>query len=81
MASFLVLFLLAVSEGRRYGWGAPMIMTLFVLAGSALLIFLVTELTIEVPFVDLGFGRDTCNFRSQRRSSENLIDKLLPAHR
>jgi DHA2 family multidrug resistance protein len=53
MASFLVLFLLAVSEGRRYGWDAPMIMTLFVLAGSALLIFLVTELTVSVPFVDL----------------------------
>ena len=53
MASFLVLFLLAVSEGRRYGWDAPMIVTLFVLAGIALLIFLVTELTVTVPFVDL----------------------------
>ena len=53
MASFLVLFLLALSEGRRYGWDAPMIVTLFVLAGSALLIFLVTELTVTVPFVEL----------------------------
>jgi DHA2 family multidrug resistance protein len=53
MASFLVLFLLALSEGRRYGWGEPMIVTLFSLAGLALLIFLITELTIQVPFVDL----------------------------
>ena len=54
MASFLVLFLLAVSEGRRYGWSAPLIVTLLVLAGSALLsLFLVTELTVPVPFVEL----------------------------
>lgn len=53
MASFLVLLLLALSEGRRYGWEAPMIVTLFGLAGVALLIFLVTEFTLQVPFVDL----------------------------
>jgi DHA2 family multidrug resistance protein len=53
MASFLVLLLLALSEGRRYGWGEPIIVTLFVLAGIALLIFLLTELTRTMPFVDL----------------------------
>lgn len=53
MASFLVLLLLGLSEGRHYGWGAPMIVTLFGLAGIALLIFLRTELTIPEPFVDL----------------------------
>ena len=53
MASFLVLLLLALSEGRRYGWGAPMIVTLFGIAGISLLIFLITELTLKVPFVDI----------------------------
>lgn len=53
MASFLVLFLLAMSEGRRYGWDAPLIVTLLVLAGIALCLFLVTELTVPVPFVEL----------------------------
>ena len=46
MASFLVLLLLAVSEGRRYGWGAPMIVTLFVHGGVSLVIFLITELKL-----------------------------------
>ena len=53
MASFVVLLLLGLSEGRRYGWGAPMIVTLFGSAGISLLIFLVTELTLKVPFVDI----------------------------
>jgi EmrB/QacA subfamily drug resistance transporter len=53
MASFLVLLLLALSEGRRYGWGAPMILTLFGIAGVSLLIFLSAELTRKMPFVDL----------------------------
>ena len=53
MASFLVLLLLAVSEGRRYGWGSQMIVTLFGIAGVSLLIFVITELKTTEPFVDL----------------------------
>lgn len=53
MASFLVLLLLALSEGRRYGWGSQMIVTLFGSAGVSLLIFLITELSLKTPFVDI----------------------------
>ena len=58
MASFLVLLLLALSEGRHYGWGAPMIMTLFGIAGLSLCIFLMTELSSKVPFVDIRLHRN-----------------------
>ena len=42
MASFLVLFLIALSEGRRYGWHSQMIVTLFCLAGVFLVAFVAT---------------------------------------
>jgi EmrB/QacA subfamily drug resistance transporter len=53
MASFVILLLLAVSEGRRYGWGSQMIVTLFVAAGIALLAFVVAELKTAQPFVEI----------------------------
>ena len=53
MASFLILLLLAVSEGRRYGWGSPMILTLFVASVLSLGAFLVAELKTTQPFVEL----------------------------
>ena len=53
MASFVVLLLLALSEGRRYGWGSPTIATLFVLAGVSLVAFVITEIRTAVPFVDV----------------------------
>ena len=53
MASFLVLFLIALSEGRRYGWHSQMIVTLFCLAGVFLVAFIIAELNAEVPFVEL----------------------------
>jgi EmrB/QacA subfamily drug resistance transporter len=53
MASFLILLLLAVSEGRRYGWGSPMILTLVVAAVLSLVVFLVAELQTTQPFVEL----------------------------
>lgn len=53
MTSFVVLLLLGLSEGRRYGWGSPMIVTLFGIAGVSLLIFISTELTSKGPFVDI----------------------------
>jgi EmrB/QacA subfamily drug resistance transporter len=53
MASFLILLLLAVSEGRRHGWGSQMIVTLFVVAGASLVAFVVTELKTNQPFVEI----------------------------
>jgi EmrB/QacA subfamily drug resistance transporter len=53
MASFLVTLLLAVGEGRRYGWGSQMIVTLFGIAAVSLLIFIIAELKLKMPFVDL----------------------------
>jgi EmrB/QacA subfamily drug resistance transporter len=53
MASFLILLLLAVSEGRRYGWGSQMIVTLFVASGISLLAFVVAELKTAHPFVEI----------------------------
>jgi DHA2 family multidrug resistance protein len=45
MAGFIVLFLLALSEGRRYGWHAQ---SLIVMLG-----FIIAELTTDTPFVEL----------------------------
>jgi EmrB/QacA subfamily drug resistance transporter len=53
MASFLILLLLAVSEGRRYGWGSQMIVTLFVASGVSLAAFIVAELKTKQPFVEI----------------------------
>jgi DHA2 family multidrug resistance protein len=53
MASFLILLLLAVSEGRRYGWGSQMILMLFVASALSLVVFVVAELKTTQPFVEL----------------------------
>lgn len=53
MAGFLLLLLLALSEGRRYGWQSPIVVTMLAIAAVLLVIFVVTELTIETPFVEL----------------------------
>jgi EmrB/QacA subfamily drug resistance transporter len=53
MASFLILLLLALSEGRRYGWGSQMILTLFAASAASLAAFVVAELRSKQPFVDI----------------------------
>ncbi|WP_089942760.1 DHA2 family efflux MFS transporter permease subunit [Candidatus Entotheonella palauensis] len=53
MAGFLVLLLLALSEGRRYGWHSPSLVAMLVAAGILLIVFIVAELTTDVPFVEL----------------------------
>jgi DHA2 family multidrug resistance protein len=53
MASFLILLLLAVSEGRRYGWGSQMIITLFLMSGVSLAAFVFAELNTKQPFVEV----------------------------
>jgi EmrB/QacA subfamily drug resistance transporter len=58
MAGFLILLLLAVSEGRRYGWGSQMIITLFVASGVSLAAFIVAELKTKQPFVEIRLYRN-----------------------
>jgi EmrB/QacA subfamily drug resistance transporter len=53
MASFLILLLLAVSEGRRYGWGSQLILMLFVASVMSLIVFVVAELKTTQPFVEI----------------------------
>ena len=53
MASFLILLLLAVSEGRRYGWGSQTIVTLFIASVTSLVVFVVAELKTTQPFVEI----------------------------
>jgi EmrB/QacA subfamily drug resistance transporter len=53
MASFLILLLLAVSEGRRYGWNSQMIITLFIASGVSLIAFVIAELHTKQPFVEI----------------------------
>jgi EmrB/QacA subfamily drug resistance transporter len=53
MASALILLLLAISEGRRYGWGSRMIVTLFLTSGVSLVAFIIAELQTKQPFVEI----------------------------
>ncbi len=53
MAGFLVLFLLALSEGRRYGWHSQSLVAMLVVATILLIVFVVAELTTKTPFVEL----------------------------
>jgi EmrB/QacA subfamily drug resistance transporter len=53
MASFIILLLLAVSEGRRYGWGSQMIVMLFLMSGVSLIAFIIAELRTKQPFVEI----------------------------
>jgi EmrB/QacA subfamily drug resistance transporter len=53
MASFLILLLLAVSEGRRYGWGSQLIVTLFLVSGVSFAAFVIAELKTKEPFVEI----------------------------
>jgi DHA2 family multidrug resistance protein len=53
MAGFLVLFLLALTEARHYGWQSQTIITLLGIAGVLLVTFIIAELTTNTPFVEL----------------------------
>jgi MFS transporter, DHA2 family, multidrug resistance protein len=53
MAGFLVLFLLALIEGRRYGWYSQPLIVMFVTATILLVVFIAAELTTDTPFVEL----------------------------
>jgi EmrB/QacA subfamily drug resistance transporter len=53
MTSFVVSLLLAVSQARLHGWGSTYILTLLVLAGVSLLVFIAAEWGYEAPMVNL----------------------------
>lgn len=59
MAGFLVLFLLALSEGRRYGWHSQSLVAMLVAASILLVVFVVAELTTDTPFVELRLYKNT----------------------
>lgn len=50
---FLVSLLIALSQGHRYGWDAPYIQRLLLLAGLSLAAFISRELLCKEPLVDL----------------------------
>jgi DHA2 family multidrug resistance protein len=53
MGTFLVSFLVALTQGQREGWDTPYIQRLLVIAGVALAAFIACELLNEHPLVDL----------------------------
>ena len=53
LAVFLVSLLIALSQGQRLGWDTPYIQRLFVIAGIALVGFILIELSREEALVDL----------------------------
>lgn len=53
MGVFIVSLLVALSQGQRAGWDSTYIQRLFVIAGIALIVFLVVELTRQEPLLDL----------------------------
>jgi EmrB/QacA subfamily drug resistance transporter len=58
MATFVVTVLLALSQGNREGWSSHYIVTLFLLSGGSLALFLVIELWRRDPLVDLQLYRN-----------------------
>jgi DHA2 family multidrug resistance protein len=56
-AVFLIALLLALSDGNASwntgGWTSPFIISCFFISGIALIVFLVTELTVEHPLIEL----------------------------
>jgi DHA2 family multidrug resistance protein len=58
MGIFLVSLLVALTQGQREGWDAPVIQRLLVIAGVALVTFIACELLTEHPLVDLRVYRN-----------------------
>jgi DHA2 family multidrug resistance protein len=53
LSVFLVSALIALSQGQREGWDAPLIQRLFIIAGVAFITFLACECLAAEPLVDL----------------------------
>jgi len=57
MTVFLVALLLALSQGQREGWDSGYILSLWAIAAVFFIVFLVTQLTVEHPVVNLHLYR------------------------
>lgn len=53
MSLFLISLFIAFNQGRREGWSSPYIMSLFTLSVLSLILFVIIELSIENPVVNL----------------------------
>ena len=69
-ASGLAFLVLAVNEGEHLGWSSQLILTYFVLAGVLLTSFIVTEMRVRHPMIDLSM------FRQYAFSAGNLTGLL-----
>ena len=58
MATGVVTLLLALSQGNREGWSSPYIVGLFSIAGVALVLFVLVELWVGDPLIDLRLYRN-----------------------
>jgi MFS transporter, DHA2 family, multidrug resistance protein len=58
MAVWIVALLLAISQGQRQGWDSTYIRSLFAIAGVFFVAFIVLELTVARPFLELGLYRN-----------------------
>jgi EmrB/QacA subfamily drug resistance transporter len=58
MAIWIVALLLAVSQGQRQGWDSTYIRSLFAAAGVFFGVFIILELRVKHPFLDLGLYRN-----------------------
>jgi DHA2 family multidrug resistance protein len=58
MATATVTLLLALNLGHEEGWGSRLIVTLFALSAACVALFIVAELKIEHPFLELRYFRD-----------------------
>lgn len=56
--AFLGSLTYALIEGPTDGWGAPVIVSLFAVAGASLVCFLLTESRVREPLLALGFFRN-----------------------
>lgn len=59
MAGFLVPLLMAFSQGRHEGWDSLYVRSLFLLALASLVTFVVVELRVKTPVVDLRLYRNS----------------------
>jgi DHA2 family multidrug resistance protein len=71
MATGVVTLLLALSQGNREGWSSQYIVWLFIIAGVALVLFVLIELWVRDPLVDLRL------YRKSTYSMATLVGVLL----
>ncbi|MCL5038164.1 MAG: DHA2 family efflux MFS transporter permease subunit [Chloroflexi bacterium] len=58
LSTALTTFLLALSQGERWGWDSPATVTCFSLAGAGFFVFVVSDLYAKHPIIDLSLFSD-----------------------